>query len=423
MTPRQRIELAQSKRRERVSELLAIEDRSDDETAEMKRITDEELPAGEVELRAAIAAEPVSDGDGDGAPDGGDDPARVELRSACSILSYFGGRPLTGAEAELRDELGLADNQIPVELWQRPVETRAVSDPPANTGVNLDTLQPMVFAPSIAARLSVDMPMVASGSYASGTITTAATADAVARSGDVPETAAQFTSMSTDPHRVGGSVAFAAEDVAKVGAENFEALLREHISLVVSDHLDDLLINGDTSGGGGAANEIEGMLKRLADPSATLPESGTAAFDNFVAAFADGIDGLWASTMAEIAVVAGVDTYKLSAKAFRDGGNNHKGDTSAADYLAEHTAGWSTNKRMPAAASNVQAAILHRKGRSMTPAPMRTAVCPHWGYLTVDDIYTGARKGQRRYVVSALVGDLILTQPNAYAQVNFRTGA
>ena len=124
--------------------------------------------------------------------------------------------------------------------------------------------------------------------------------------------------------------------------------------------------------------------------------------------------------MGEISIVAGVDTYKLSAKTFRDAAGQDLGDTSFADYAASHTAGWWTNKRMPATASNIQQAIVCRKGRSMTPEAMRLAVAPHWGYLSVDDIYTGARKGQRRYVLSVLVGDVILVQPDAYEQVSFR---
>ena len=415
MTPTQRIEIAQSKRRQRLGELLAIEERSDDETAEMQRITDVELPAGEVELRAAIAAEPADDaGDGDGdATATGDDPKRVELRSACSLLPYFGGRTLTGAEAELRDELGLADNQIPLELLGKPVETRAVTIN-GTTGVNLDTLQHMVFAPSVAGRLGVEMPMVESGTYASATITAAASADAAGKGANVPETAATLSATATDPHRVGGSIAWAVEDVAKIGAPNFEALLREHISLVLSDDLDNFILNGD-----GAVENPAGLFNRITpDPAAP---GAVATFDDFVAAFAGGIDGLWSTTMAEVAIVAGVDTYRLSARTYRDAADSHRGDMSAADYLAEHTAGWSTNKRMPNAdGSNVQQAILCRKGRSAEPTPMRTAVCPHWGYLSIDDVYTGARTGTRRYVVSVLVGDVILVQPDAYAQVAFQ---
>ena len=56
----------------------------------------------------------------------------------------------------------------------------------------------------------------------------------------------------------------------------------------------------------------------------------------------------------------------------------------------------------------------------MMPVPTRTAVCPHWGYFTIDDIYSGALKGQRRFVINTLVGDVIFVQPSAYAQVAFR---
>ena len=113
-------------------------------------------------------------------------------------------------------------------------------------------------------------------------------------------------------------------------------------------------------------------------------------------------------------------------KAFRDVGTNngYRGrHFSFADYARQHTAGWWTNKRMPAKAAHVQQAILCRKGRSAMPTPTRLAVAPHWGYISIDDIYTGARKGERRYVLSVLVGDLILVQPDAYAQVSFRVSA
>ena len=185
---------------------------------------------------------------------------------------------------------------------------------------------------------------------------------------------------------------------------------------MLSDELDDQLLNGD-----GQSDDLTGIFQRLTDPSA--PGATVASFDDFVTAFADGIDGLWATMMSEVSIVAGVDTYKLSAKTFRDATGQDLGDISFADYAAAKTAGWWTNKRMPAVANNIQQAILCRKGRSMMPAPTRTAVCPVWhGSISVDDIYTGARKGERYFTLSVLLGDVILVQPDAYAQVNFRTG-
>ena len=77
-----------------------------------------------------------------------------------------------------------------------------------------------------------------------------ATAEAVPKgasgtTGDVPESAAAFTVETTTPHRIGASLNLALEDIASVGQANFESLLRQHISLAVSDELDEQMLNGD----------------------------------------------------------------------------------------------------------------------------------------------------------------------------------
>ena len=84
--------------------------------------------------------------------------------------------------------------------------------------------------------------------------------------------------------------------------------------------------------------------------------------------------------------------------------------------------GWWTNKRMPAKASHIAQCILYRKGRSMMGGSggMRTAVVPHWGEVGIDDIYTGSAKAERYFSLHVLLGDVILVQPDAYAQVSVR---
>ena len=364
-----------------------------------------------------------------------EDRDRLELRSRCSLGAYLlgaGGRQ-SGPQAELQAELGLAANQIPLEVFTRPPETRAANDgepekraisaAPSTVGLNLDVLRPAVFAPSVVDRLMVEMPMVESGTYATGTIMTLAEAGAVAKSTGsndaaamVPETAAGFDVVTTTPHRVGGSLNLAAEDIAAVGQQNFESILRQHISLVLSAELDDQLLNG-----AGASNDLTGVFNRIGTTSLTTPGSAVADFDDFVAAFVAGIDGLWSTESSQVGIVAGVDTYKIAAAAFRDIAAADLGDMAFTDYAKGHYGGFWTNSRMPDAASNIQSGILTRRGQSMMPDPMRVAVCPHWGYLSVDDIYTGARKAERRYVLSVLVGDVILVQPDAYDLVTFRT--
>ena len=417
-----------------MAELSRVDELSDEQRGELDGI---EANTADLERLIRAATTAVEDEDRSAKEQGakgGDkdvDPEqreRLELRGRASVGRYLSaalkGRAPDGAEAELASAAGV--DGIPMELWQYPEERRdedrAITPAPTSgTGVNLDTLRPAVFAPSIASKLMLDMPVVPSGTYSTATLGTGATADAVAKSAAVPDTAATWTPVSTTPHRVGAALDLSLEDIASVGAEDFESILRQHISLVLADEIDDQLINGD-----GANDDLSGFFQRLTDPSD--PAAGVATFDTFVGTFAAGIDGLWANTMDEVSIVSGPETYRLSATTFRDRvidtgnrGGVSLGDISFADYAKAHSAGWWTNKRMPATDANVQQGIMCRKGRSQMPSPMRIAVCPVWfGSISIDDIYTGAKKGERYFTLSVLLGDVILVQPLAYAQVAVR---
>ena len=428
------LQIEQSQLRERLNELLGIETRDEKENTELDTLT-KRAQALEPELRAALILNDEGEAKlKDGSTDQPDAEMRerIELRSKASVGRYLAaavrGRALTGAEHELVEAANLPDDApdgaIPIELWDVPrdrearsTEHRVVTDAPMTTGINLDTLRPMIFAPSVVDQLSVQMPMVKSGTYATGTINSAATADAVAKGADVPETEAGFVVQTTKPHRIGASLNLAVEDIAAVGVGNFESILREHISLVLSDEIDSQLLNGDDTN-----NDLIGFFERLADP--TVAPAAVSDFDAFAAAHAFGIDGLWASKLMDVNIVCGPATMELSARTFQTAAS-FKGELSAAAYAEKMTGGFFTNKRMPDAETfltvdDVQQAILCRKGRAAMPNPMRLAVVPHWGYLSIDDIYSGAAKGERRYVVSVLIGDLILVQPNAYRQVAYK---
>ena len=199
------------------------------------------------------------------------------------------------------------------------------------------------------------------------------------------------------PKRISARLGIRIEDVAAVGQANFELILREHLSLVLSDELDDQAINGD-----GSAPSLKGVFQNLTDPAA--PATGVETFDRFVAAFAGGIDGLWAATVGDVGIVVNPETYRLSVQTYRDRvidtgqrGGVSLGDTCFADYAMGKFGGWWTNKRMPDKANHVAQAILYRKGRSMAGGStgMRTAVCPHWNEISIDDIYSGSAQGER----------------------------
>ena len=411
----------QSKERGKMAELSRVDALAEEQRAELDAIEtgtpDLErqiraaMIAAEEEERSAVTTETTS-------PDA-ERRERIELRGKAMLTNYIlaaaRGRMVDGAEAELCAAAGVQG--IPLELWDlpRPAEQRDITPAPGTVGINLDPIRPQVFANSIAPRLGIEMPRVASGAYATGTITTGQGAAALAKSGAAVGTAGAITVMTATPKRVSARLELTLEDIAAVGQANFESILRENLSLALSDELDDQTINGN-----GTAPNLAGMFQRLTNPSA--PGATVAAFDDFVTAFAGGIDGLWANTIKEVAIVAGVDTYRRSAQTFRDIATADLGDKAFADYAMMNFGGWWTNKRMPAKASHVQQAILYRKGRSMMggSGAMRTAVCPHWNEISIDDIYSGSAKGERYFTMHVLLGDVILVQPSAYAQVAFR---
>ena len=415
----------QSKERGRMAELAVVDSLSDEQRSELDTI-EKGTPDLERQLRAATVA--LEDEEKEAETRAADEPdaerrERIDLRRKASLTTYIrsalSGGVVEGAEAELRAAAGV--NGIPLELWDVPAETeqRAATEAPGTVGVNLDRIRPQVFANSIAPRLGIEIPRVMSGTYASATIATGLAAAPRAKGAAADATAATFTVAAVTPKSISARLSIQIEDVAAVGQANFESILRENLALVLSDELDDQAINGD-----GTSDGLVGIFERLTDPAAT---TAIVDFDAFAAAHASGIDGLWANTLKDVSIVAGPATMALAARTFQTAAN-FKGEMSAAAYAMENTGGFWTNKRMPDSATfesvaDVQQALLYRKGRSMMmggAGAMRTAVCPHWNEISIDDIYSGSASGTRHFTMHVLLGDVILVQPDAYAQLAYQ---
>ena len=409
MTPSQQIELRQTEIPERIAEITKLtgDSYSEEVQAEERALQGEFNGLGRRKISSEIAeGEDLETAKREA---GGISPElreRIELRSKASLGRYLvaamrGSAP-RGAEAELQAAAGV--DGIPIELFE-PAEERAITPAPGTTGINLDPIRPAVFAPSIAEKLMIDMPRVPSGTFATGTVTTSTKGDAVAKGTEVPQMAGAITVGTAGPKRVGASLGLAIEDIAAIGQANFEAILRQNVSMALSEELDDQFINGD-----GAGSNLSGILSRLTDPAD--PAAMVETWERMLAIQASGIDGLWATELSQIAIVVNPETYRLAAATFQGA----DAEESAAFYMTRVGAGFWTNSRMPAKDANVAAGILCRKGRP----GMRTAVAPVWGELSVDDIYTGARKGERYFTVSAIVGDVLIVQADAYEEVAFR---
>ena len=187
MTPAQKkmreLRDRQSRERGRMAELGLADSLTAETRAEFDAI-ETGTPDLERQIRAATLAVEQEEGEQRQAAAAAEPDAelreRLELRSRASLGRYLEaalrGRLPSGAEAELAAAAGVEG--IPIELWDVPAEHRAdaPTPSPATVGVNLDPIRPQLFASSIAPRLGIDMPRVASGSYATATITTAMTA-------------------------------------------------------------------------------------------------------------------------------------------------------------------------------------------------------------------------------------------------------
>ena len=418
----------QSKQRQRMAEISLLDELTDELRSELDTI-ETGTPDLERQLRAATTALETEESESETRAANGPDAEqreRIELRSKASLTSFLraalSGRQVDGPEAELRAAAGISDG-VPLELWDTPQteEQRAdaATQAPGTVGVNLDRIRPAVFANSIATRLGIEMPRVESGTYASATISTSLSAAAKAKGADADATAAAFTVTSVTPKRISARLSIQIEDVASVGSANFESILRENLALILSDTLDNEAVNGTFDDAANPPNlGLVGMFARLTDPTAP---TAVADFDAYAAATAGGVDGLWASTIKDVAIVCGPETYRHASRVFQSAAS-FKGEMSAAAYAMANTGGLWTNKRMPDSAGDVQQAILYRKGRSTMggAGAMRTAVCPHWNMVSIDDIYSGSASGTRHFTMHVLLGDVVLVQPAAYEQISFQ---
>lgn len=348
---------------------------------------------------------------------------RIELRSRARVTNFLlcraRGQMPSGAEAELQAAAGVTDGGMPVEIFDVP-ETRAdavTSAPTTGTGVNLDPILPAIFARSVLPRLGVAMPRVESGTFATGTVTTSLSAGAMAKGAAREATAAEITTKTTTPHRVSTRLGLTVEDVATIGVGNFEAIIRQNAVLSQSAELDRLGLNGD-----GADANPQGLLSQLTDPDAP---SAVLDFDGFVGLAAAGIDGgPWAETMEAVRLLVNAETMRLAEITFQ-AATSYRGELSAAAYLRSHSGMFFSSSRMPATASTIAQCLRYRAGTMGLGGvnAVRTATCPVYNSVAIDDIYSGSASGTRYFTIHALIGDILIVQPDAYERVDVKVAA
>ena len=391
MTKRMKLLLEQSEKRQKLNGLLALDEMTDEQRAEMETLT-ARMQQLEPEIRASIVAEGAAEtrdrtefGDN---PEGRELRALVNDASAGAIFAAtLEHRTTDGRTAELQQHFGLAPNQVPLAMLRSPVETRAVTPAPGDVAQNQSQIVPGVFPASCAAFLGIDMPTVPVGDAVFPVLSTNAVVGVPAE-GVIPSgtgidaegaTTGSFTADVLSPGRLQAAFFYSREDRARFAG--MDAALRMNLSDALSDKLDQQILAG-----------TNGLLTGTILANNNV--SAITTYANYRDLFGYGrVDGTFAMSVGDIRMVVGAGTYGHMAAQFR---SNNAGDRAAVEDLMDVTGGVKVSAHVPAVSNaNKQNAII-RRGRR------RDMVAPIWeGVTLIPDEVTKASSGQ--IVVTAVM--------------------
>ena len=427
MTEVQKVQLKQSEVRERLAALGGVEQPSDEQLTELRKLSGE-YQTLEVRYRALLQGTSSNDdeakgdkakddqakGDAKGDREGveqrdeGDAEERAlqRLQGRVQLRAYLqaamDGTPLSGAEQEFNAALKVGDAggavQVPWEAllppgWspaqeRRAVEQRAdVATVPADA-MHTENMQPIlarVFQRTTAAFLGVTMPMASVGERRYPVMTGGTAASMEAAGGEVDAAAATYTVTAIEPTRLTARYLFRVEDLAMVSG--LEASLRGDLRDVMGDELDRQILTGN-----GTAPNLAGVFdddSGLAAPGAPTAEAGVGDYIDVVT---NQVDGTNAYSTGDVRLLIGTDTLQHAAKKFITGT-----DTSALEYIRRLSGGYRVSARVPAKASKAQEGMAVRMNG--------VAVAPMWPTLSlIRDVYSGAAKGEVALTAIALYG-------------------
>ena len=376
MKASQKIALEMSEKREQLNALLAMDELSDDQRADLATFS-ARMQQLEVEARAAILAEDETTITRSDVVDGEDRELR-SLIDRANIGAIFEAalehRQTVGPEAELQAHFKLAANAIPLAL----LETRAVTPAPGDVGTQQSTIIPGVFPQSCAAFLAVDMPTVGVGESVFPVLTQNATAHTPAENGPAAETTGAFSADVLSPSRLQASFFYSREDRARFSG--MDEALRMNLSDALSDGLDKQILAG-----------TEGLFTgtKLANHNV----SAITSYALYRSQLGYGrVDGVFAGGVGDLKIVMGAETYGHAAGVFR---SDNAGDRAALEDLMQVTGGVKVSAHVPGVTSKKQNAVIRLGMR-------RDMVAPIWeGVTLIPDEITKAANGQ--IVVTAVM--------------------
>ena len=323
MTNVQKIQIRMSEIRGRLNELSNPEaELSEDGKAELNKLMGE-MAEIEPKLRAAIVAEQESI---ESRNDGSSSDSQLDgLRQRASVSEYvrqaIAGQPLDGACKELNDELKIVPVRGQGGGVLMPVEQLALRADVANTSTsaasadetNRRPIFSRLFAQGIMQAMGIRLDAVPSSMVEYPILVSATTPAMKAEGSDAGDAvAATWNSETLKPKRLTSRYEFTAEALHTV--PGLDAALSADLQMSIQDQMNKLVL-GD---GDGTAPAIRGLGDAINFKVANIPNPGAVVVQADALAWPmEVIDGLHASTEADVSVVIGPKTYgKLAVMMF-----------------------------------------------------------------------------------------------------------
>lgn len=400
MTNLQKLELRRSEIRSRLGELMAVENRNEDESAEMDKLT-KEFQEKESEYRAALVLE-TEKAEKKETENTSEAREIRELRGKAKLQDYIMAavekRSLTGPMAELNSALEVkpvGNNGGIVIPFSVFVERREVSKDPekrAFTGTGAysggEVQRPILqelFGPGIFDVLGVRVDSVPVGASEWPLLTGNVAGEQKKEGAAATDaTASTFTVATLKPKRLTAEIELTHELIASVvGVENH---FRMNLLDALKSKQQGLILTGAAPTNANPQH-VEGFFTKLTGADLAAAEATAADYGRLHSL---AVDGIHASMETEVMSVIGDETYRHAAGLYIVGSGE-----AGSELLKRRSGGCMASSYIPDASAMKQSAILHAGG-SNGGAMRGDSVAAVWegaGLEVVRDFYSNASVG------------------------------
>lgn len=322
------------------------------------------------------------------------DDAFADLVSQASVsevlrFSAHHTSRVTGATAELQQEMGVDDHVIPM------VMLAAATVSATGDSVTKDATLMQVFPSPLSAAMGIERRTVAPGINTVPVVTAPEDGppETVPIGTAVGDTTVQIDSTMLSPKRLQISATVGRDELATF--DGLQSDLAMTLSGALTSAVDRQALYAQGSG----------ILVSGDAPSETTDVADYASIWKSVT---DAVDGRYANGLSELMLVLGPDAYRHASNLYR----TDQSEMSVIDKLMSATGGVSTTGLIAPPVSDNQEGIVCRRGHT-------GCVQLYWGGVsTILDPYTGSSEGTLRYSL-ILMMDTAVVRPQAYVRRSY----